>query len=253
MDAKLKESLCESLVPIADDHLILGHRLSEWCGHAPMLEEDLSMPNMALDLLGQCRHLYAYIAELDGNGRSEDDIAYLRTDREYQNCLLLEKPNTDFAHTMLRQVYFAAFMQLYWQAMQASSDETLVGIAGKAEKEVAYHLRHAGEWIVRLGDGTELSAERMQAAVDHLHGYAAELFTVNEAQQRCIDAQLLPDPASMRSNWQAIITSVFKKAKLTMPDAVPMEGGRQGLHTEQFGYLLAELQYMQRAYPGLQW
>jgi len=159
-----REKFLEFLLRLADDHLILGHRLSEWCGHAPMLEEDLAMPNMALDLIGQARALYAYAAEVEGKGRSEDDFAYLRREREYRNCLLAERPNGDFAHTMLRQLIFAAFMEPMWRAMAASSDETLAAIAAKAVKEVAYHIRHAGEWVVRLGDGTEESARRMKAA-----------------------------------------------------------------------------------------
>jgi ring-1,2-phenylacetyl-CoA epoxidase subunit PaaC len=164
MPAPDREKFLEFLLRLADDHLILGHRLSEWCGHAPMLEEDLAMPNMALDLIGQARALYAYAAEVEGKGRTEDDFAYLRREREYKNCLLAERPNGDFAHTMLRQLYFAAFMEPMWRAMTASSDETLAGIAAKAAKEVAYHIRHAGEWVVRLGDGTEESARRMKAA-----------------------------------------------------------------------------------------
>ena len=254
VNIKNTDALYNCVVQIADDHLIIGHRLSEWCGHAPMLDEDLSMPNMALDMLGQCRHLYSYAASLEGKGRSEDDLAYLRVDREYRNCLLVEKPNTDFAHTMLRQLYFATFMQLYWQALGNSRDETLVGIAGKAEKEVAYHVRHAGEWVVRLGDGTQHSAMRMQTAVDHLHGYAGELFKVSGDYQHCIDAELLPDPRVLQAPWQQCMDAVFKKAQLSMPDApISIEGGRDGLHTESFGYLLAELQYMQRSYPGLAW
>jgi len=143
MELTPKEALVQTVIQIADDHLILGHRLSEWCGHAPMLEEDLSMPNIALDLIGQARALYTYAATVENKGRSEDDIAYLRTDREYTNCLLVERPNVDFAHTMLRQFYFAVSMQLFWQRAMKSSDETISGIAGKAVKEVAYHVRHA--------------------------------------------------------------------------------------------------------------
>ncbi|MGN6464438.1 MAG: 1,2-phenylacetyl-CoA epoxidase subunit PaaC, partial [Rhizobiaceae bacterium] len=145
-----REILLEFLLRLADDHLILGHRLSEWCGHAPMLEEDLAMPNMALDLIGQARALYAYAAEVEGKGRTEDDFAYLRREREYRNCLLVERTNGDFAHTMLRQLYFASFMEPMWRGMANSSDATLAGIAAKAVKEVAYHIRHAGEWVVRL-------------------------------------------------------------------------------------------------------
>ena len=248
------EALAQSLIALADDHLILGHRLSQWCGHAPMLEEDLSMPNMALDLLGQARNLYTYAGELEGKGRTEDDLAYLRTDREYRNCLMVERPNGDFAHTMLRQLYFAAFMHPYWAAMGESLDETLRGIADKAVKEVAYHIRHAGEWVVRLGDGTDESARRMAAAVDALHPYTDELFSVNAAQQACIDAQILPDPRKLRLEWQSTIEDVFSQAFLAIPEVpFPQEGGRDGRHTEDFGHLLSELQYMQRAYPGMSW
>ncbi len=177
-DARHAEvQVIQALVGLGDDHLVLGHRLSEWCGHAPMLEEDLALPNMGLDMLGQARALYSYAAELEGKGRSEDDIAFLRTDREYANCLLVERPNRDFAHTMLRQLYFAAFMEPYLAGDHGSTDATLAAIAGKAVKEVAYHVRHAGEWVIRLGDGTEESARRMQSAVNALHPYTEELFT----------------------------------------------------------------------------
>jgi len=248
------DALIKTVVQIADDHLILGHRLSEWCGHAPMLEEDLSMPNMALDLIGQSRALYTYAAILENKGRTEDDLAYLRTDREYTNCLLVERPNIDFAHTMLRQFYFVAFMQPFWSGMLQSKDETLRGIAGKAEKEVGYHVRHTGEWIIRLGDGTEESARRMADAADALHPYTQELFVVDEERQMCIENGILADIITIQPQWNATIDQVFKQAKLTVPEvAFPQLGGRTGQHTEDFGYMLAELQYMQRAYPGAKW
>lgn len=240
-----------ALVGLGDDHLVLGHRLSEWCGHAPMLEEDLAMPNMALDMLGQARALYSYAAELEGRGRSEDDIAYLRGDREYRNCLLVERPNGDFAHTMLRQLYFAAFMQPYWQAMTTSTDETLAAIAGKAVKEIAYHVRHAGEWVIRLGDGTEESARRMQAAVEALHPYTEELFAPAGGG---VDLAVVPSREGMRARWDMAIGEVFEHASLKVPHvAFPILGGREGRHGEEFGHLLAELQYMQRAYPMMTW
>lgn len=245
--------LLAAVVGLGDDHLILGHRLSEWCGHAPMLEEDLAMPNMALDMLGQARALYGYAAELEGQGRGEDDIAYLRTDRAYRNCLLVERPNGDFAHTMLRQLYFAAFMQPYWQAMTASIDARLAAIAAKAVKEIAYHVRHAGEWVIRLGDGTEESAKRMQAAVDALHPYTEELFAPVPAGDS-VDLAVVPGREGMRARWEATMGEVFEQARLTVPDvAFPLAGGREGRHGEEFGFLLAELQYMQRTYPGMTW
>ncbi len=244
----------EALLALADDHLILGHRLSEWCGHAPMLEEDLSLPNMALDLLGQARNLFAHVANLENCGKSEDDLAFLRSDREYKNCLMVERPNGDFAHTMLRQLYFAAFMQPYWQAMEDSTDDTLRALAAKAEKEMSYHIRHAGEWVVRLGDGTEESAHRMVNAVVALHPYTDELFEISAPLQNCIEHGLLPDPTPIRAPWQAMIEDIFSQAYLTIPDVpFPQEGGRHGRHTEDFGHLLSELQYMQRAYPGMAW
>ncbi len=241
----------QALVGLGDDHLVLGHRLSEWCGHAPMLEEDLALPNMGLDMLGQARALYGYVAELEGRGRSEDDIAFLRADPDYRNCLLVERPNGDFAHTMLRQLYFAAFMQPYWQAATASTDERLAAIAGKAVKEIAYHVKHAGEWVIRLGDGTEESARRMRNAVEALHPYTEELFV--DAVDG-VDLAVVPGRADMRDSWDATIAEVFREARLEVPEVrFPLSGGRHGRHGEEFGYLLAELQYMQRAYPRMAW
>jgi len=249
-----KDALIATLLQIADDHLILGHRLSEWCGHAPILEEDLSMPNMALDLIGQSRHLYSYAATVEGGQRSEDDFAYLRTDREYRNCLLVERSNTDFAHTMLRQLYFAAFMQPFWQGVLNGSDPVMAGIAGKAVKEVSYHIKHSGEWVVRLGDGTRESMQRMKAAVDALHPYTDELFQVDANRQVTIEAGITPSMNSIRTAWDSTIAAVFEQALLDIPEVVyPLSGGREGMHTEDFGFLLADLQYMQRTYPGAQW
>lgn len=249
-----REKFLEFLLRLADDHLVLGHRLSEWCGHAPMLEEDLAMPNMALDLIGQVRALYAYAAEVEGEGRTEDDFAYLRREREYRNCLLAERPNGDFAHTMLRQLTFAAFMEPMWRVMTASSDATLAGIAAKAVKEVAYHIRHAGEWVVRLGDGTEESARRMKAAAEELAPYVGELFETDEVTEAMAAAGVAPDPASLRQEFDRTIGAVFVEAGLAIPAAPwAQSGGRQGRHGEAMGYLLADLQYMQRTYPGAVW
>lgn len=249
-----KSDLVTGLLRLADDHLVAGHRLSEWCGHAPMLEEDLAMPNMALDLIGQARSLYQYAGEAEGKGRSEDDLAYLRREREYLNCLLVERPNGDFAHTMLKQLWFAAFMEPYWKAVENSADETLAAIAGKAIKEVAYHIRHAGEWVIRLGDGTEESAARMRAAVEALAPYLGEMFEGDEVSDRLAEAGILPDPASLAGEWERIVGPIFAETDLPMPDiAVLQSGGRQGRHGEAMGYLLADLQHMQRTYPGAQW
>lgn len=249
-----RDRLLTFVLRMADDNLVLGHRLSEWCGHAPMLEEDLAMPNMALDLIGQARSLYQYAAEIEGKGRSEDDFAYLRREREYLNCLLVERPNGDFAHTMLRQFWFAAYLHPLWDAMQQSSDATLAGIAGKAVKEVAYHIRHAGEWVVRLGDGTEESAARMKEAVDALAPYLDELFQSDDVTEAMAEAGIAPDPSSLRPAFDRVVLPVFAEAGLEMPAPQwPQTGGRQGRHGEHMGYLLAELQHMQRTYPGASW
>lgn len=249
-----RDALLELLLRLGDDCLILGHRVSEWCGHAPILEEDLALPNMGLDLIGQARSLYTYAGVVEGKGRGEDDLAYFRSDREYRNLLLVERPNGDFAHTMLRQLYFAAFMEPYWRAMSASSDETLAGIAEKAVKEMAYHIRHAGEWVIRMGDGTEESARRMADAVEALGVYVDELFQTDEVTDTLVAAGIAPDPSKLRLEWDRTIDMVFTEAHLTAPDvAYPLLGGRRGLHGEDFGHLLSELQYMQRAYPDMTW
>jgi len=249
-----EKALFEMLMRLADDHLILGHRLSEWCGHAPMLEEDLSMPNMALDLIGQARVLYTYAGEVEGRGRDEDALAYLRSDREYRNLLLVEQPNGDFAHTMLRQFYFAVFMNAFWQATLGSTDHQIAGIAGKAQKEMAYHVRHAGEWIIRLGDGTEESQSRMQAAVDTLQVYVDEMFAADPVSTELAGAGVIPDPAGLRTQFDLQVRLIFDEARLQVPDeSWPLSGGRQGHHGEELGFLLAELQYMQRTYPGMTW
>ncbi len=249
------DNLFAALLQLADDHLILGHRVSEWCGHAPMLEEDLALSNLALDLLGQARAMYAYAGEVEGKGRDEDQLAFLRLERDYRNLLLVERPNGDFAHTILRQFYFAAFMKPCWDWLAVNStDETLKGIAGKAAKEMAYHVRHCGEWVIRLGDGTEESSARMRAAVDALHRYTSELFTDSAAFGACVEAGILPARDSLKPAWDATVRMVFDEAGLAIPDIeFPVTGGRDGLHGEEMGHLLAELQYMQRTYPGMKW
>ena len=243
-----------ALLELADDCLVLGHRLSEWCGHAPMLEEDLALPNMALDLIGTARVLYDHAGTLEGKGRNENDLAYFRGEREYLNCLLVERPNGDFAQTMLRQLYFAAFMEPYWRAAMASTDPVVAGVAGKAVKEVAYHVRHAGEWVIRLGDGTEESARRMVRAVDALHRYTGELFESSPAAAEAEAAGVLPKRADMRDDWDRVIGMVFAEAGLSLPEATPMQsGGRQGIHGEGLGHMLAEMQSLARAHPGAVW
>jgi ring-1,2-phenylacetyl-CoA epoxidase subunit PaaC len=238
----------------ADDALILGHRLSEWCGHAPALEEDMALANMGLDLLGQARELYSYAAKVEGNGNDEDKFAYLRDVRQYRNLLLLEQPNGDFARTMVRQFFYAAFADLYWRAMMKSSDETLAAIAAKSEKESAYHLRHSSEWIIRLGDGTEESHRRAQTAIDDLWAYTGEMFCVDVSERALIDGRIAADPVSLRPQWLKTITDVVNEAALALPKSDWMQqGGRDGRHSEHLGHLLSELQSMQRTFPGATW
>src|SRR6202158_1329244 len=238
----------------ADDALILGHRLSEWCGHAPMLEEDMALANMGLDLLGQARELYSYAAKVEGKGNDEDKFAYLRDVRQYRNLLLLEQPNGDFAHTMVRQFFYAAFADLYWRAMMKSSDATLAAIAAKSEKESAYHLRHSSEWIVRLGDGTEGSHVRAQTAIDDLWAFTGEIFQVDDSERALIDAGIAVDPAALHRQWLKTISDIVSEATLVVPKSDWMQqGGRNGRHSEHLGHLLSALQSMQRTFPGAAW
>ena len=238
----------------ADDALIAGHRLSEWCGHAPMMEEDMALANMGLDLLGQARELYTYAAKAEANGNDEDRLAYLRDVRQYRNLLLLEQPNGDFAQTMTRQFFYAAFADLYWRAMMNSRDATLAAIAAKSEKESAYHVRHSSEWMVRLGDGTEESHRRAQTAVDDLWAYTGEMFEADDSERGLIEVGVAIDPATLRGPWQATITSVLDEATLSLPTSDWMQrGGRSGRHSEHLGHLLSELQSMQRTFPGATW
>lgn len=251
----MKEDLFELLLRLGDDQLVLGHRISEWCGHAPTLEEDLALPNIALDLIGQARSLYTYAGEIEGKGRDEDALAYTRIERDYHNLLLVERPNGDFAQTILRQLYFSVFMHAWWREATKSADETLAAIAAKAVKESVYHVRHAAEWTIRLGDGTEESARRMAEAVEALYSYTGEVFETDEVTDALAAAGIAPDPASLKDEWDRTIAEIFAEAQLALPDPDSWQrsGGRKGRHGEEMGYLLADLQYMQRTYPGLTW
>ena len=238
----------------ADDALILGHRLSEWCGHAPALEEDMALANMGLDLLGQARELYTYAATVEGKGNDEDKFAYLRDIRQYRNLLLLEQPNGDFARTMTRQFFYSAFADLYWRAMMQSADATLAAIAAKSEKESVYHVRHSSEWLVRLGDGTAESHRRAQGAIDDLWAYTGEMFAVDDSERGLIDRGIAIDPASLRQPWLKLVSGVVAEATLALPKSDWMQqGGRSGRHSEHLGHLLSELQSMQRTFPGATW
>ena len=240
---------------LADTALVLGHRLSEWTGRAPMLEEELALANVALDLIGQARSLYAYAAELEGKGRTEDDLAFLRDAPEYRNLLIAEQPNGDFAFTVLRQLFVSAFLHPYWRAHAASGDATLAAVAAKAEKEAAYHLRHAGEWTIRLGDGTDDSHRRMLDALEELWPFTGEMFEADENDCLLIAQRLAPDPAALRPEWDATVARVFAEATLPVPPAGAwmQSGGRRGVHSEHLGHMLAVMQHLPRAHPGAAW
>src|SRR5271165_2639769 len=237
-----------------DDALVLGHRLSEWTGYAPMLEEDMALANIGLDLIGQARSLYTYAGEREGAGHDEDKLAYLRDERQYRNLLLVEQPNGDFAHTIVRQLFYSAFADPYWRAMMRSTDATLAAIAAKSEKESAYHLRHASEWLIRLGDGTDESHRRAQAALDALWPFTGEMFEVDHAERGLIEAGIAADPEGLRAGWEATLRAVLTRAGLAQPSGTWMQtGGRSGRHTEHLGHLLAEMQHLARTYPGVTW
>ncbi|AXK83673.1 phenylacetate-CoA oxygenase subunit PaaI [Pseudolabrys taiwanensis] len=239
---------------LADTALILGHRLSEWVGHSPVIEEDLAFGNMGLDLIGQARALYAYAGEVEGKGRDEDALAYLRDAGDYRNLLLVEQPNGDFANTMVRQFLYAAFAHPYFEALAASKDETLAAIAAKAAKEMAYHVRHAAEWTIRLGDGTDESHARAQDALEELWPYTGEIFEVDPIERALIDIGVAVDPAPLRALWNKTMDDVLGEATLVRPrDGYMQSGGRAGRHSEHLGHILSELQFLQRAYPGATW
>jgi ring-1,2-phenylacetyl-CoA epoxidase subunit PaaC len=239
---------------LADNALILGHRLSEWVGHAPALEEDLALGNVGLDLIGQARAFYTYAAEVEGKGRDEDKLAYFRDAKDWRNVLLVEQPNGDFAATVIRQLLFSAYAHPLYAALSRSKDTTLAAIAAKAEKEVAYHIRHSGEWVIRLGDGTQESHERAQSALDELYAYSTELFETDQVERDLIDKGIAPDPASLRGEWERTTQRIFSEATLKVPpQSFGQSGGRNGRHSEHLGYILADMQFLQRTYPGAQW
>jgi ring-1,2-phenylacetyl-CoA epoxidase subunit PaaC len=254
MTTTLADPLALYALARADDALILGHRLSEWCGHGPMLEEDMALANIGLDLIGQARSLYQYAGEREGAGRDEDQLAYLRDAPAYRNILMVELPNGDFARTMVRQFLYSAYADPYWRAMMDSSDPTLAAVAGKAEKETAYHLRHTAEWVIRLGDGTDESHRRAQEALDYLWPYTGEMFEADEAERALVAAGVAVDPETLRPGFERTVTDILVQATLTRPGGGWMQrGGRAGRHTEHLSHLLSEMQFLQRAYPGATW
>jgi ring-1,2-phenylacetyl-CoA epoxidase subunit PaaC len=242
--------LFDHTLGLADDALISAQRMGWWISRAPELEEDVALANIGLDQLGQARTLLTYAGQLEGEGRSEDDLAYLRDDREFRNVKLVERPMTDFGVAMGRLLLFATYQLHLYRALATSSDETLAAIAGKAVKEVAYHVDHATHWVLRLGDGTEESHLRMQAALDAEWPYAEELFTPLHPSL----AGRVADPAALREPVLSDVRLVVTEATLAVPDGAPaLGGGRDGLHTEHLGHLLAEMQHLHRSHPGATW
>ena len=249
-----KEALFEYVLRIADNALILGHRVSEWCGHGPSLETDIGLTNIALDLVGHARVLLQYAVQVEGKGRSEDDLAFLRDIRDFKNVLLVEQPNGNFANTIARQFLFDTFNYHFFAALSNSKDEKLVAIAKKSIKELTYHYRYSAEWVIRLGDGTEESHEKMQEALDDIWDYAGELFVADEVDAKMLEEEIGVDLEAIRPLWEERVNAILKEATLTRPkDGWIQKGGKQGKHTEQMGLVLAEMQWMQRAYPGMEW
>ncbi|HEX8630704.1 MAG TPA: 1,2-phenylacetyl-CoA epoxidase subunit PaaC [Catenuloplanes sp.] len=246
--------LVEYLLRLGDDALVTAQRLAQWCASAPELEEDVALANIALDQLGAARQFLSYAGELEGAGRDEDDLAYLRDDRQFRNCLLVELPDGDFACTIGRLLFLSAHQGLLYARLAESSDDRLAGIAAKTRKESEYHLDHASLWTLRLGDGTEESHRRMQAAVDRLWPYTHELFVGDALTGRLAAAGVAPGPAALRPAWLALVEPVLTQATLHRPtDGWAPGGGREGLHTEHLSYLLGELQVVHRAHPGASW
>jgi ring-1,2-phenylacetyl-CoA epoxidase subunit PaaC len=250
----MKENLYKYILGIADNSLILGQRLGELCGHGPSLETDIACTNISLDLFGQVRSYYQYAAKIIGDGRSEDDIAMLRKEREYVNVLLVEQPNTDFAYTIGRQFLFDVYHFLFLKELQKSHDLTLSAIAIKSIKEVSYHQRFSSDWVKRLGDGTAESHQRMQDAIDSLWTYTDELFHQTESDKIIISEGIGVDVTVLKSVYYATVSKILNESTLKVPESKWFQkGGKEGIHTEHLGYLLSNLQYMQRTYPNMEW
>ena len=250
----MNEHLVEYCLRIGDTGTVLSHRLGEWCGHGPMLEEDIAMTNISLDLLGQARAFLSYAGETEGKGRTEDDFAYHRDERAYRNLLLAELPNGDFAHTMMRQFLVSAFQVYFFDALRSSSDGILKALGEKSLKEVTYHLRHSSEWLKRLGGGTAESIRRLNEALTDCWPYTGDLFDADDTDRTLTKAGIGVDLEKIRPMWHQKVAEVFAASGLSVPENVFMiTGSRSGRHTEHLGHMLAEMQTLQRAFPGAQW
>jgi len=264
---KIQNSKINYTLHLADNALILGHRNSEWCGHGPVLEQDIAITNISLDLIGQARNFYQYAAELTNEAKAsspqgeevggevtEDTLAYLRDARDFKNCLLVEQPNGDWAVTILRQFLFGVYQYLLYQRLQTSNDGQLAAIAEKALKEVTYHIRWSSEWVIRLGDGTEESHKKILKAIDDLWMFTGELFKPALYETEVVEDGFGVDVANLKDGWMQKVKNVFGEATLPVPENVWMQsGGKEGMHTEYLGYILADMQFLQRAYPDCEW
>jgi len=250
-----QEALFNYTLRLGDTSLILGHRISEWCGHGPKLEQDIALINISLDLIGQARSYLEYAGKVEGKGRSEDDLAYFRAEREFKNVLLAEQPNGHWGHTIMRSFLFDTFHYFFLHELVKSSDEQLAAIAQKSLKEVTYHLRHNSEWVIRLGDGTEESHAKMQEALEEFWMYTGELFDMDEVDTQLIKAGIAPDLKLIYPKWEKKVHEVLREAQLQLPDNNWMQSGGKlkGIHSEELGYILAEMQHLPRTYPDATW
>jgi len=249
-----KDAIYNYATRLGDNALILGHRLSELCSKGPILEEDLALTNVSLDMIGRAQAFLKYAAELEGKGHTEDDLAYRRPENKYHNHLLVEQPNGDFAHTIARQLFLSVYEDLFFTALQKSKDETIAAIAAKTIKEVKYHKQHAIDWTLRLGDGTEVSHVRMQKALNDLWMYTGELFEMDHLDTYLLHQHIAVDSVSLKAAWLEEIKVVLTQATLQMPEDTYMQtGSKKGIHSENLGHILSEMQYLQRAYPDAKW
>lgn len=250
-----QDALFQTLLRLGDNTLVLGHRVSEWCGKAPALEEDIALANTALDLIGQTQMWLGYAAEIEDKGRSADDIAFLRDVWDFRNILLVERPNLDFGHTMMRQFLFDAYHRAVLDGLSASSDPRIAEIAAKAVKEATYHLDRSAQTVIALGDGTEVSHAKMQDALNLLWPFVGEMFESDAVDAQMSAAGITPDPATLQAGWLATVQATMAEATLNIPDdKFAHKGGRTGVrHTEHLGHMLTQMQWLQRAYPGANW
>lgn len=249
-----KEALINYCLRLGDSSLILGQRMSEWCSNGPILEEDIAMTNIALDLIGQSRTMLTYAGDIEGKGRNEDDLAYRREEREFYNTLLSERPNGHFGDTVVRNFLHSAFFYHLFQALVTSKDEMISAHAAKSIKEVTYHLRHSSEWLVRLGDGTEESHNKVQTSLNDLWEFTGDLFEMNEVDEILIKEGITIDLTDVKKEWDKTINQVIERATLKKPEECYMQSGRlDAMHSEYLGHLIAEMQFLQRAYPTAQW